>query len=174
MQKSLLLSADLWRALSVDALYSLHEDGGIRSMNEKHAPSVYHPADEIPSYVFCRTSGSTKRLEKELTLEEESVTGHLAIYTVKGGGNPIGVLVELMTDQFKAAHCTPDGVHLVNAASELDSDLIVKPVFSYKTFRSFLLGPNDDSPQDVILTAKTRWFRKRVDPKALGFSKDKS
>lgn len=170
-----LLSPDLWRSLKVDSLYTLHESGELRPSTLAHASAVYGPASDIPFWVFCRTSESTKRLEKGLEMQKESEVESVSVYTVHGAGSPIGVLVAVAPDLFKSAHCTPDGVHLCTKQGEVADDAIVKSIFAYKTFRSFRVGaPLQETAHDVLITAKTRWFRRRNNPKFLGFSKDKA
>jgi len=173
-----LLDASLWKTLRIDALYTVQTDGELRPSDHRVSAEVYNPSDQIPAFVLCRTSDSTKRLEKGLEaaavedMEAPFPFGNL--FTINGGGSPIGVLIELKPDLFRSAHCTPDGVHLCNAQGEIEPDSIIKPVYAYKTFRSFLIGPaeKDKKPHDVMFTAKARWFRKRNNPKFLGFSKD--
>jgi hypothetical protein len=173
-----LLDASLWKTLRTDALYTVQPDGELRPADPKVSSAVYNPSEDIPAYILCRTSDSTKRLEKGLEAvvvdDPEMPFPFGSLFTINGGGSPIGVLVELKPALFRSAHCTPDGVHLCNAQGEIDPESIIKPVYSYKTFRSFLIGPaeKDKKPHDVMLTAKARWFRKRNNPKFLGFSKD--
>jgi len=169
-----LLDPQLWAGLTITSLYAVYDDGEICPSDSTIANQVYGPSSRIPLYVICRISTSTKRLEKGLAaspLQDIGCRGR--IHEVTGGGSPIGVMVGLAPQEFKAAHFTPDGLHLCNGEADLPPDVIIKPLYDYKTFRSFRVGPadDDDAPHDLMMTAKARWFRERNDPKFLGFSK---
>jgi len=167
-----LLQTALWKGFAVDTLYTFY-NGEVRPQNLTRALSVYHPAEQIPLFVFCRTSESTKRLDAGLDAEQAVAGPWGAIYEVRGGGSSIGVMVEVTTERFSSAFCTPDGVHLCHNGDAGDA-AVMKELFSYKTFRAFRFGlPGvEDGPHDLMLTAKQRWFRRRNNPKFLGFSKD--
>lgn len=161
----------LWKGFNVDTLYTLYTSGDLRAQDPRSAFTVYHPSSEVPTWVFCRVSESTKRLEKGLTTQTMASGSFGNVYSVVGSGSQIGVLFSVNQQVFKAAHCTPDGIHLVSHENLVDP--IIKPVYVYKTFRAFRIGQTGDtSPHDLMITAKTRWFRKRNNPKSLGFSKD--
>lgn len=167
-----LLDPALWRGFVVDALYTVDEFGEVKPDTARSADAVYNPTDNIPLFALCRISDSTKRLENGLEARKVDEGAWGILYEVTGSGSIIGVIFEIESEAFVSAHCTPDGVHLVRP--EPGTEFIVKPLYSYKTFRSFRVGPmdDDDAPHDLMLTAKRRWFRRRNDPKFLGFSKD--
>lgn len=168
------LSTNLWRQLGVDVLYVAYENGEIRPQNSEQAEEVYYPASRIPSFIFSRISDSEKRLE--LTLDARTVVdgawGSLA--EVTAGDAVIGLVLVVRSGTFTTAHVLPDMVHLVCAQANVPPDSVMKGLHEFKTFRSFRLGAgaDDDGHHDLIVTAKTRWFRHRHNPKFLGFSKD--
>ena len=176
------LDPALWRVLKIDSLYTSNEQGVVRPSTQATADAVYNPSHEIPSFIFCRVSESTKRLENGLEAvpaldpktNEPVVSAEGDVFTVVGSGSTIGVVFVVNTDLFLSAHCTPDGAHLLNLDEQLPEGCVMKLVYEYKTFRSFRFGPPHDEapPHDLMITAKKRWFRKRNNPKALGFSKD--
>jgi len=169
------LNPSLWRQMNIGALYTIDPDGTVHPGDSKSAASVYRPASLIPTFVLCRISESTKRLDNGLTLDEVASGAWGKLHLVMGSGSTIGALMSVSSEVFGSCHRTPDGVHLVRPldASSLVAP-VTKPLFSFKTFRSFRIGPADDdaAPHDLMLTAKKRWFRKRNNPKFLGFSKD--
>lgn len=168
------LDTGLWRQLGVDILYTAYENGEIRPQNLKRAEDVYYPATRIPAFIFSRVSDSEKRLE--LTLNARTVVDGAwgSLDEIVAGDAVIGLVLAVRSGVFVTAHVLPDIVHLVCAHAVIPPDAVMKGLHEFKTFRSFRLGPgtDDDGHHDIIVTAKTRWFRHRHNPKFLGFSKD--
>jgi hypothetical protein len=166
------LDPAMWRGFNVNTLYTGSEDGQVRPERQEVADLVYHPSHEIPAFLFCRVSESTKRLENGLEAEQVSAGPEGKVFTVVGSGSTIGIVFVVDTEQFSKAHCTPDGANLLNANPKTMTLKwgypIIKPIYEFKTFRAFRIGPSkkDDEPHDLMVTAKKR------NPKFLGFSKD--
>ena len=170
-----LLDPDFWLKLSPDVLYAVYGKDDC-NLDLDRAVDVYRPSDDIPSYLLCRTSDRTKRLEAGTEAVPVPCKGpNASFFEVTGSGVVIGIMVQINQAGFQFAHVTPDGAHLVGR-EPFQSAPIVKDVFSHKTFRSFAIGPTEDriesGAHDLMVTAKTRWFRKRNNPKFLGFSKE--
>ena len=138
---------------------------------------MYLPKHIIPEYALCRISESTTRLENGLGVEEKASGPWGTIFMVTGSGSKIGIVLQIESEMFESCHRTPDGLHLLAADVPKGSfdRPIIKGVYEYKTFKAFRIGPagDDDTPHDLKVTAKKRWFRKRNNPKFLGFNKDK-
>lgn len=167
------LEASTWAPLPVDIIH-------VRYGAEKLEPqglepeTAYRPIRDIPKQVVYRTSDREKRLE--VSLSEALVTSGPwgELHEITGGGSHIGFVILLKPNAFCGAHLLPDSAHLISYAELLPDTCIIKDIHDHKMFRLFKIGPagNDDSPHDVIVTTKTRWFRNRNNPKFLGFSKD--
>lgn len=168
------LDASRWQALPIDVLFVQYEDGEQAPLPNVVEPStVYQPVAKVPNIVFCRTSDSEKRLDNELDAKVVGSGFWGQLCEVQGAGATIGVVLLPAPGVFCGAHALPDMVHLVICEDDLSPDSIISDVYDSKTIRSFLMGPPvGDRLHDFIMTTKARWFRNRINPKYLGFSKD--
>ena len=168
------LDASRWQGLNLDVLMSLYEDGTEAPLPSAVEPeTVYQPVGRVPSVVFCRTSDSEKRLESQLESVVVASGPWGQLCEVQGGGGVIGLVLLPATGVFCGAHVLPDMVHLVVCEDDLAENSIISEVHESKTIRAFLMGPpTGDRIHDFLMTTKARWFRNRINPKYLGFSKD--
>ncbi len=166
------LQPELWATAKVDVLFAEGERADPVSAQE-NAVRAYQPVGRVPRLLFCRTSDSEKRLEGKI--EARIVAdGHWGmLHEVLGAGGTIGFALAPSTSAFSGAHVLPDIAHFVSGAHDLPEGSVVSHLYDNKTLRIFLLGATGGSfPQDLLVTTKNRWFRNRINPKFLGFSKN--
>jgi hypothetical protein len=163
----------LWANLHVGALYVVTQDDEVRPQDHTNADDVYAPIANIPKYVMCRISTSTKRLENGLTSTKVGEGEWGEVYQVKGSGSIIGVVVSVREDIFGSAIYMPDGVIFMHRANELPDKCVVSSAYAYKTFKIFRIGTDTEGDSyDLYLTTKKRWYKNRHNQKSLGFSKE--
>lgn len=163
-----------WAALPVDVLFAEYVDGTQAPLPAVVEPdNVYQPVGAVPNIVFCRVSDSEKRLEQSIDARVITSGFWGQLCEVLGGGASIGLVLLPAQGVFCGAHAMPDMVHLVVCEDDLPPDSIISDVYENKTIRMFLTGPaKGERLHDLIITTKARWFRNRINPKYLGFSKD--
>jgi hypothetical protein len=167
------LSAANWYSLSGGIFFSRYEGDDTVYPQVLEPADVYHPVSLIPTEIFVRTSVREKRLESELKAKEVTSGSWGSLFEVSGAGSQVG-LVLMPSSVFIGAHVLPDSVHLLGNHDTVAYDAIVQDVYLSKSIRVFSACSysNDDLPSDLILTTKFRWFRNRMNPKHLGFSKE--
>lgn len=167
------LKAANWQRLPGDVFFSRYEGDEDVYPQSLEPSSVYRPVSGIPTEIFVRTSEREKRLEFELKAKELASGSWGRLFDVSGAGSQVG-LVLLPAPVFIGAHVLPDSVHLLGNHDTVAYDAIVKDVHVSKTIRVFSISSSSTAslPEELILTTKYRWFRNRLNPKHLGFSKE--
>jgi hypothetical protein len=168
------LDLDLWRRLPLDTFHTYSKGGVDLVKGHGQASQIHRPVQDVPKVILVKLSDAEKRLSESFTTEVLADGPVLVESVVGANGSSVGLLVTIPDKGYCWAHVVPDSVHLVNCEEGLPADSIVKPLYSNKLIRLFRIGPegNDNSPHDVMMVTKARWFRKRANPATLGFAKE--
>ncbi len=169
------LDATRWQHLPLDVLYAIYSDDEDNLDPSFEPIEVYQPVQRIPVFILCRTSDSEKRLEGALSSRVVRGGEWGSLFEVVGNAAVVGLVFCINQEQFCGSHVTPDGVTLLACETDIPPGAIMKELYDGgKIVRAFRVGPptDDKAPHDVLIATKNRWFRNRINPKHLGFSKD--
>lgn len=168
------LQAASWQRLPADVFFSRYEgDDTVYPEGADLSSSVYRPVSMVPREIFVRTSEREKRLEFELKAKKIASGGWGSLFDVSGAGSQVGIVL-IPAPIFIGCHAMPDVIHLLGNSDTVAYDAIVKDIYVAKAIRAFSISSSSDAPmpEELVLTTKFRWFRNRLNPKHLGFSKE--
>jgi hypothetical protein len=167
------LNASNWQKLPGGVFFSRYEGDDDVLPQSLEPADIYRPVSLLPTEVFVRTSEREKRLESGLKAKELASDSWGSIFEVSGAGSQVG-LVLMVAPIFIGAHVLPDMAHFLGNHDTVAYDAVVKDVYISKSIRAFSVCSysSDNLPFELVLTTKFRWFRNRMNPKHLGFSKE--